>query len=294
MQSSLPKTYTPLELQPLPPEDWPCVDDLITEDGAPVDSVFSEKQMRLLTEPLYSSWKVDRPFVAFANVGMFYAVGVPPIVPDVLLSVDVRLPENIFPKGNRSYFVWAYGKPPEVAIEIVSNRQGGEDSEKLLLYQTVRVANYFIYDPEFHLSKTPLRAFRLRGSAYEEIKADSFMIEELGLGLLVWTGRFEDTDSKWLRWCDAAGVLIPTGAQRAELSEQRAGLAEQRAEAESRRAEAESRRAEAESQRAEAESQRAEAESRRADAAAQAASLVAADKQRLIELLHRHGIDPAT
>ncbi len=294
MQSSLPKTYTPLELQPLPPEDWPCVDDLVTENGAPVDNVFSEKQMRLLTESLYSSWKVDRPFVAFANVGMFYALGVPPIVPDVLLSVDVRLPENLFPKLNRSYFVWAYGKPPEVAIEIVSNRQGGEDSEKLLLYQTVRVSNYFIYDPEFHLSKTPLRAFRLRGSAYEEIKGESFMIEELGLGLQVWTGRFEDTDSKWLRWCDAAGVLIPTGAQRAEVADQRADVEAQRADAEAQRAEEAHQRAEAEFQRADVESQRAEAESQRADAAAQVARLEAAEKQRLIDLLRRHGIDPAT
>jgi len=29
---------------------------LITEDGAPVDNIYSEKQMRLLTEPLYNTW----------------------------------------------------------------------------------------------------------------------------------------------------------------------------------------------------------------------------------------------
>lgn len=265
MQTSTPATYVPEDLLPLP-EDWPCVDDLVTENGAPVDNVFSEKQMRLLTEPLYSSWKTDRPFVAFANVGLFYAAGTPAIVPDVLLSVDVRLPENLFPKISRSYFVWAYGKPPEVAIEIVSNRQGGEDSDKLSLYQSVRVGNYFIYDPEFHLSKAALRAFRLRGSAYEEINGDSFMIEELGLGLQVWTGRFEDTDSRWLRWCDAAGALIPTGAQRADLSDQRA----------------------------EAEAQRAEAEAQRANAAVQAARSEAEKNLRLMELLRQHGIDPTT
>ena len=44
-----------------PPTDTPVdltavVNALVTEDGEPVDNVFSEKQQRLLTEPLYSSW----------------------------------------------------------------------------------------------------------------------------------------------------------------------------------------------------------------------------------------------
>lgn len=89
-----------------------------------MDNVFNEKPMRLLTESLHASWQTESPFVAFVNVGLFYSVNLPPIVPDVLLSIGVRLPENLFPKRNRSYFVWAYEKPPEVAIEIVSNREG--------------------------------------------------------------------------------------------------------------------------------------------------------------------------
>ncbi len=109
-----PSTYGNAVLKPLPPVDWPSLDDVVTEDGAPVDGVFSEKQMRLSTDSLHSSWNCADPFVAFANVGLCYRVGVPPIVPDVLLSVKVRLPENLFPKLHRSYFVWAYGKP-EVA-----------------------------------------------------------------------------------------------------------------------------------------------------------------------------------
>jgi hypothetical protein len=37
---------------PTPPD----TSHLITEDDTPVDKLFSEKQQRLLTEPLYSSW----------------------------------------------------------------------------------------------------------------------------------------------------------------------------------------------------------------------------------------------
>ena len=40
-----------------PPLDVrPGVEHLVTEDDTPVDNLFSEKQQRLLTEPLYASW----------------------------------------------------------------------------------------------------------------------------------------------------------------------------------------------------------------------------------------------
>ncbi len=221
----------PFQLKPLPPEDWPSIDHIVTEDGAPVDNVFSEKQMRLLTESLYASWKIDRPFVAFANVGLFYGVNIPPIVPDVLLSVGVRLPENLFPKLNRSYFVWAYGKVPEVVIEIVSNRQGGEDTEKLDIYANIRVLNYFIFDPEQQLSDDIFRGFRLNGGGYTPMSNPSAQLARVGLGLKLWHGRYEDTDAQWLRWVDADGSLIATGAERAEAEFQRAEAESQRAEA---------------------------------------------------------------
>ena len=66
---------------PLPEELHPNVDHLVTEDDTPADNIFSEKQQRLLTEPLYSSWAgpgQGRPFVAMANVGLFYAIRKPP------------------------------------------------------------------------------------------------------------------------------------------------------------------------------------------------------------------------
>jgi hypothetical protein len=34
----------------------PAIQQLITEDDTPVDNLPSEKQQRLLTAPLYSSW----------------------------------------------------------------------------------------------------------------------------------------------------------------------------------------------------------------------------------------------
>jgi len=47
-----PTTETEEEPGPLPPELWPEVEHLVTEDDTPVDNIFSEKQQRLLTESL--------------------------------------------------------------------------------------------------------------------------------------------------------------------------------------------------------------------------------------------------
>jgi hypothetical protein len=70
----------------------------VTEDDTRVDNIFSERQQRLLTEPLYATAQFpggERSFVALANVGLFYALRQPPLVPDMLLSLNVRLPEEV-------------------------------------------------------------------------------------------------------------------------------------------------------------------------------------------------------
>src|SRR4051794_5336978 len=53
---------------------YPDTSLLVTEDGKPVDNLFVEKQYRLLTEPLWTSWSPPdgKPFRVLANVGLFY------------------------------------------------------------------------------------------------------------------------------------------------------------------------------------------------------------------------------
>jgi hypothetical protein len=48
------------------------------------------------------------------------------------------------------------------------------------------------------------------------------MLPQVGLGLLLWEGTFEGVRSRWLRWCDAEGNLIPTAAEQAQAQRQRA------------------------------------------------------------------------
>jgi len=73
----------------------------------------------LLVEPLYSSQVLPAPFIVAANVGVFFAVKQEPLVPDVFVSLGVQMPADWSQKRNRSYFVWEFGKVPEVVIEIV-------------------------------------------------------------------------------------------------------------------------------------------------------------------------------
>src|SRR4051812_15407883 len=107
--------------KPLPPELWPNIDHLVIEDNEPVDGIYAEKQQRLLTEPLFTSWEAGKPFVAMANVGVFYGIRVPPIVPDMLLSKGVEQSAEIHEKRHNSYFVWEFAKPPDAVVEVVSN-----------------------------------------------------------------------------------------------------------------------------------------------------------------------------
>jgi Uma2 family endonuclease len=214
--------------QALPAVLPPAVDHLVTEDDTPVDSFFSEKQLRLLTEPLYSSradWARQRPFIAAANVGLFFVARNPALVPDVLLSMDVELPADLQPKSHRSYFLWEYGKPPDVVIEVVSNHEGGEDTHKLAAYARGRVPYYVIFDPDRLLRAEVLRGYRLDPVEYRRLD-EPIEFPNIGLGLRLWKGRYEGQDTTWLRWVDGSGVPIAAGQERAE-SEQRLREAEQ-------------------------------------------------------------------
>ncbi len=204
----------PEAIAPLPKEEWPNVENLVTEDETPVDNMFSDKEQRLLTESLYSSWAgpgEGRKFLATANVGMFYSVRQPPLVPDVLLSLDVEAPADLKPKRHRSYFFWEYGKPPEVVIEIVSNQEGREDTSKLRDYAHAHVLYYVIHDPFRLLSDQVLRVYEWRPDGYE-LKTEAWL-PQVGLGLTLWHGVYEAVEETWLRWRDRDGNLIATGAE---------------------------------------------------------------------------------
>jgi Uma2 family endonuclease len=228
------------------------VQAIITEDDEPVDNLPSEKQQRLLTETLYNAWSgpgEGRSFLAAANVGVFYLARRPAIVPDMFLSLDVEVPENWWEKEHRSYFLWEFGKPPDLAIEIVSNKEGDEDGEKRKKYARIGVRYYVIYDPRCQIMPEVLTVYRLQDWDY--VKQEGARFPSLRLGLTLWDGEYEGKKDTWLRWVDESGVLLPAGKE-GRLEEQ--ALKEQErqcAEQERRRAEQAEALLEQERQRAE-------------------------------------------
>lgn len=223
---------------------------LIIEDNAPMDNIFTEKQERLLTSPLYASWsgppvedgQSPRSFAVMANVGLFYKLHEQAIVPDVMLSLDVQIHPDLSIREHRTYFFWEFGKGPEVVIEIVSNREGGEATEKLQKYRKMRIPYYVIFDPHHHLSQTTLRAYELRGDLYIALPKPYF--EMAGMGVVEWTGEHEKLLGTWLRWCTKDGQLIPTAEENTAAERKRADEERKRADEERKRAEQAQQRAE--------------------------------------------------
>ena len=211
------------------------------EDDTPVDNFQSEKQQRLLVEPLYSCWSPDVPFIAASNVGLFYGLKLDPIVPDAFLSLNVRMPADWSQKKNRSYFVWEFGKVPEVCIEIVSNRKGNELDSKKADYARIGIPYYAMFDPlqqlqrQDELNGKMLKVWALTAGQYVEL-VEPFWLQTVNLGLTLWNGAFEEQELTWLRWCDREGQVIPTGAEGREIERQRTEAERQGREVERQRA----------------------------------------------------------
>ncbi|XQQ06907.1 MAG: Uma2 family endonuclease [Leptolyngbya sp. IPPAS B-1204] len=244
---------------------------LVIEDDTPVDNFQSAQQQRLLIDALYSSKPIPLPFLAEADVGVFYKLKGDPIVPDVLLSLGVQRAEDLSQRDNRTYFVWQFGKVPDVCIEIVSNQEGnelalsqtsrrkGKSACKKDIYAQIGVPYYVVFDPlrqiqgENEMNGALLRVWTLASGEYIELTpaegittvGQFVWLETVGLGLTLWEGTFEEeTPRLWLRWCDRQGQVIPTGAEGQAAERQRAEAEHQRAEIERQRAEIERQRAE--------------------------------------------------
>ena len=223
----------------------PDISHLVTEDDEPVDNVFSAKQQRLLIETLYSNtalWNPpERTFLADANVGIFASTKEPPLVPDAFVSVDVPIEANFDFEKVRAYFAWVFGKMPEIVVEIVSNRKGGEMLRKMNEYARLHIPYYAVFDPFRLLRGDTFTLYVLHGGKYQA--HGDFWIEEVGAGLRLWEGEYEEMTATWLRWCDERGNIFPTGKVRAEQEKARADEEKARADEEKMRAEQEKTRA---------------------------------------------------
>jgi len=214
----------------LPADVTPDITNLVIRDDTPVESIFADLQYHLLVESLYNSWLgpgEGRTFMVLANVALFATVEKPPVVPDVMLSLDVPTGLDLKLKENNSYYIWRFGKAPDVVIEVVSDQRGGEDSAKKRHYARLGVPYYIIYDPRRVLSEDVLRCHVLVGRSYQPLPENWF--QDVGLGIRLWEGVYAGQHAVWLRWCDERGDVIPTGQERANKAQEKAEKAQEKA-----------------------------------------------------------------
>lgn len=264
----------PLRVEPINLE----IDHLITEDDTPVDNIPSAKTQRGLLNPLHDTDYLPRPFLADCNVGIFISRYRPPLAPDMFISLGVEVAADWWAKENRSYFIWEFGKPPDVVVEIVSNKVGGETTTKMTDYAEMGVKYYVIYDPQLLLLEKELVVYELYAGRYQP--RPDYRLPNVGLSLTLWEGVFEGKQATWLRWCDMFGTLLLNGAEQAE--QERLLIKQVRAQAERAEDLAEEERKRAEEAQAQVEQERARATKAEREA------------QQLAAKLRELGIDPAS
>jgi Uma2 family endonuclease len=182
-------------------------------------------------------------FVA-SNMFVYYARGnrLKQLSPDVFVVRGI--PRQGTPERRR-YLAWEEGKSPDVVIELTSASTREEDiDDKMAIYRdTLRVPEYFLFDPWDEYLDPPLQGHRLVDGKYERIEPVDGRLPSTILGLHLEANgpqlRLYDPSTKqWLK------------------SPPEEHAARQQAEADRQDAEMDRRKAEAERQKAEAENER--------------------------------------
>ncbi|WP_017323922.1 Uma2 family endonuclease [Synechococcus sp. PCC 7336] len=298
-----------------PRQHLPTQDELPETDFAPVDSELQTLVASLLGDILAWHWRDRSDWFWGINLGVYYKLNTPAIVPDGFLSLGVEQFDRS--DGRQSYVVWHEGALPLLVVEYVSRSYGQEYGSKLADYASIGVLYYVIYNPVYCRRKRrqPLEIYRLEGDRYVLLEGDPVWLPEIGLGLGREFGTYRNCQREWLYWYDREGNRLTAPAEVAERenlraeqealrAEQalRAQQASQRAEREalrqaqqaSQRAEREALLAQQEALRAEQESQRAEQESQRAEQESQRAERERQLREHLLNKLRQKGIDPNT
>lgn len=239
------------------------------EPGLPDE--YHDLQPQLLSRTLHLTRYARQEWFAGSDLNLYYDETHQQWYkrPDWFLAVGVpRLYEGA--DLRRSYVVWQEGKSPDVVVEFLSAGTAADDlgrfadraaqadsgendlentepggrelgearaaerpPRKLEVYERyLRVPHYIVYSRYTRR----LRYFRwVEGEYQEQLLHPTnplIWLDDLGIGLGLWQGEFDDVEGDWLRWCDALGnwFLTDTEEERcAKEQERRAKEQERRA-----------------------------------------------------------------
>jgi Uma2 family endonuclease len=222
------------------PISLPDHTQLPESDGTFVKNFQEHPQSLLLTDsitPILQTLHPDGQYCIGQDSGIYWRLTEPPEkgaeAPDWFYVPNV--PPTLNNQLRRSYVLWQEIVSPLIVLEFVSGN-GEEERDKTpyqgkfwVYEQAVRVPFYGIYE----VSKSSVEVYNLVNGRYQLLPANSrnhYLIEPLGVELGIWQGQYQNAELPWLRWWDASGNLLLTGAERAEVERQRAEAERQRAE----------------------------------------------------------------
>lgn len=120
---------------------------------------------------LKEHYRDDSHVYVAGNLLIYYEEG----NPGASVAPDVFAVFGISKHKRRTYKIWEEGKAPDVVIEITSAKTRRQDREdKRLLYESLGVLEYFMFDPLGEYLKPPLQGFRLAGEYFTPLKPESF------------------------------------------------------------------------------------------------------------------------
>jgi Uma2 family endonuclease len=201
-------------------------------DGTFVKNFQEHPQSILLTDSLESLLQKKHPDGQYAigqDSGIYWRITEPPEkgaeAPDWFYVPNV--PPTLNGETRRSYVLWQEFIAPLIILEFVSGN-GKEERDKtpwtgkfFIYEQVIRPAFYGIYE----VKSARVEVYRFVANQFELLHPNDrghYAIDALGVELGIWQGRYQNLELPWLRWWDAEGNLLLTGAERAEREYQRA------------------------------------------------------------------------
>ena len=175
-----------------------------TSDGKPMAE--TDIHRRLMTELIAAlqAFYADEPSVYVSgNLLLFYEEG----NRRKHLSPDVFVVPGVGKHERDNYLLWEEGCGPRFVIELTSSSTRREDtSKKFELYRdTLKVREYFLFDPMGDYLNPSMQGWRLRGGVYHPIREVDGRLPSLTTRLHL------ERDGNELRlWNPVTGQRLPT------------------------------------------------------------------------------------
>jgi Uma2 family endonuclease len=211
-----------------------------SEDGKPMAA--SDYHLKLLIwtlQALEAHFEQNPEVYISGDIMMYYKEGDPrkSISPDVLVCFGIN------PKMRLTYKVWEEGKAPDFVMEFSSKTTYDKDlDEKMDVYCSLGIQDYFLYDAEGLYLPSPLMGFTLVDDAYMAIPPDDnggIRSSVLGLDFRLRGAEIGIYNPVTGEWVQTRAEQEAARAENAEARAEQESIARENAETRAETAEAE-------------------------------------------------------